>query len=796
MRTLTTEFAKFKDREGAQRNFILSLTDGSTTWHFSRWPIDLTDGECYPILSAGFNTTEGSNIYTKAWKAPKITLTIANKPYIRDDGAATFSRPSDILSGIRYQEAKVYLAVGETNTLADMEVGFAGLVADEPESSTATMRVVINDYARQRDIDLPFNTMVPTFNQTPQSFTGNYIPIAYGKYNFSWDYWSGDGLAIAIPTNAQLRAFVISDHKLDAFTALHAIENNLSDPAEFDSATKNVDDSGRGTATSVGRKAQVLIFPSTEDELGDYTDVPPAIQEFYNIPDRSISSANVLTNNFEEGDNFLNIDPEGMVMMAFPDQGFLHTIASDGGEHKFNYKAIKSAQAPSLKAAEIRLYYDNTPDDIYHYESMVLDNTVQDSATWLEVPEFHPHISTPAFDGTGVDDLSVIGEFTLETQVSYLVRITSVGSPNRFRWSDSLGGGASNVDCTTIGSPVSLSNGISIYFSSTTGHTVNDAWTFEGFAEPHNTSYALAVWVQGDEQFVATPPIEMDLLVLYEMRINVRFPVRKPKSWWATCDGYPFESWATTRSTNYSAGDTIEDPVQISHSVLRDILSLTDTEIDHASLDACENTSVVARLNLHSDNRLSVYRILRQLAEQGTYCFYWGCNGMARAFTLNDKSPTIDRTFTWEDMSPDSLHVTKAGRVINYLTVRSKFQQEYDRFRDTDIVQDGTSQSAYGTFKFNAKWPNLSGTSSDHVAALFVNTTDGIWSKEHYQITFESLGWKDYDLQPGNYVAMDNTSVGAHLSCKGNTWTDRDFMITEVNIRNDRIKFTAIELFE
>jgi len=396
----------------------------------------------------------------------------------------------------------------------------------------------------------------------------------------------------------------------------------------------------------------------------------------------------------------------------------------------------------------------------------------------------------------GLDDLSTIGTFTLDTKVTYFVSISSTGSPNRFRWSDSIGNSASNVDCTTAGSPVLLSYGVSIYFGATTGHTNNDSWTFEGFAEPHNTSYALAVWVQGDEQFVATPAIEMDLLVLFEMRMNVRFRVRKSKSWWATCDGYPFGGWATTRSTNYSAGDTIEDPVQITHSVLRDISGLTDAEIDHAALDACENTSVLARLNLHSDNRLSVYRILRQLAEQGTYCFYWACNGMARAFTLNDKSPSIDRTFTWEDMAPDSLRVSKAGRIINHLTVRSKFQQEYDKFRDTDIVEDGTSQSAYGTFKFKAKWPNLSGTSTDHVAALYINTTDGIWSKEHYEITFESLGWKDYDLQPGDHVAMNNTSVGAHLSCKGDTWTDRAFKITEVNIRNDKLKFTAIELFE
>lgn len=265
---------------------------------------------------------------------------------------------------------------------------------------------------------------------------------------------------------------------------------------------------------------------------------------------------------------------------------------------------------------------------------------------------------------------------------------------------------------------------------------------------------------------------------------------------YAAMDGKVFGSWIddTGHSTNFDEGDLIDDPVQIVQDILRTWLSLGDTNIDYVSFAAAENTSVSARLNLHEDNKMKVYDIVRQLAEQSTAAMYVTCQGKWRAVALNNESPTTARTIIWTDAA--SVSVTSVGEVVNQLTVKSRWQAEYGDYRDVDIVSDATSQSDYGgVYAYEASWPNICGTSMDHVAAWLVNTTDGIWSKDHNVVNLSLRGWKHFDLECGDVIELDATSCDPHLLLKGATWADHQFTIVEIGYRQGSIDIKAVELY-
>ena len=92
-------------------------------------------------------------------------------------------------------------------------------------------------------------------------------------------------------------------------------------------------------------------------------------------------------------------------------------------------------------------------------------------------------------------------------------------------------------------------------------------------------------------------------------------------------------------------------------------------------------------------------------------------------------------------------------------------------------------------------WPNICGTSKDAVAALLVNATDGLWSKDHLTITLTLIGWKHLDLDCGDWIELDDTSVDPHLLCLGVSWSGKQFMITKMTYRKNSIELTAVELY-
>ncbi|MBA7562087.1 hypothetical protein ES695_02140 [Candidatus Atribacteria bacterium 1244-E10-H5-B2] len=76
------------------------------------------------------------------------------------------------------------------------------------------------------------------------------------------------------------------------------------------------------------------------------------------------------------------------------------------------------------------------------------------------------------FIGDGLNDAIFTGNVT----TSYKIEIDEEGTPDTFKWTDD-GGGNWTEDVDITGSAQNLSNGVTITFAATTGHTTGDYWT-------------------------------------------------------------------------------------------------------------------------------------------------------------------------------------------------------------------------------------------------------------------------------------------------------------------------------
>ena len=89
--------------------------------------------------------------------------------------------------------------------------------------------------------------------------------------------------------------------------------------------------------------------------------------------------------------------------------------------------------------------------------------------------------------GSALDDIVVGGVYTLNSLTVYQVQINGIGNPNTFRWRTSIDNGLtygaySSTSGVTL-TPTLLSNGVTVQWTHTTGHTVGTAWEFGAFAQ-------------------------------------------------------------------------------------------------------------------------------------------------------------------------------------------------------------------------------------------------------------------------------------------------------------------------
>lgn len=292
----------------------------------------------------------------------------------------------------------------------------------------------------------------------------------------------------------------------------------------------------------------------------------------------------------------------------------------------------------------------------------------------------------------------------------------------------------------------------------------------------------------------------LHMLSIYNAKIEVTFDWEQEASdiWhsFIGLTGRKYGTWIDDHSASaYVSTNLIEDPAGIIESLLIDELGLTTASIDMPSFDAAENSSVVARLNLHSGNQKTSDEIIRKLCEQSTFAFVFSAVGKATLIPLNDGSPTTNLTIPLSWIKDGKIEVGKTANIINKLTVNSRYQQEYNNtYADTDEYNDATSQAAYGTFGYTANWENIAGTSAAHVAEHLVYASTGLWSNEHVEISFEMVGLTGARLELKDWIELDDESCDGRLLCYGASWSGKQFKITKLTQTPYGTKVTAIEL--
>lgn len=91
----------------------------------------------------------------------------------------------------------------------------------------------------------------------------------------------------------------------------------------------------------------------------------------------------------------------------------------------------------------------------------------------------HTVVETAQFFGSGLDDMINGGTYTGTESVYYSITIDSEGTPDTFSWTD---GTTTENNISITGSEQELSDGVTIAFASTTGHTSGDQWNFGAIA--------------------------------------------------------------------------------------------------------------------------------------------------------------------------------------------------------------------------------------------------------------------------------------------------------------------------
>jgi len=88
-------------------------------------------------------------------------------------------------------------------------------------------------------------------------------------------------------------------------------------------------------------------------------------------------------------------------------------------------------------------------------------------------------VEAASFTGSGLNDCTAGGTYTGSTNSTFDVEIDSTGTPDTFRWRKD--GGSWNVGVAITGAAQTLSDGVTVTFGATTGHTVADAWEIDAY---------------------------------------------------------------------------------------------------------------------------------------------------------------------------------------------------------------------------------------------------------------------------------------------------------------------------
>ena len=120
------------------------------------------------------------------------------------------------------------------------------------------------------------------------------------------------------------------------------------------------------------------------------------------------------------------------------------------------------------------------------YKSVVGGTLTRPVFTYSAAPlkRHFDHTKIIRTSGTGVQDVLIGGIYTGSVAKIYRFKIASMGTPDAFQYKTSTDGGATFTQhelgqhYLMTGARQPLTDGLTIYFANTTGHTANDEWEF------------------------------------------------------------------------------------------------------------------------------------------------------------------------------------------------------------------------------------------------------------------------------------------------------------------------------
>jgi predicted CXXCH cytochrome family protein len=101
-------------------------------------------------------------------------------------------------------------------------------------------------------------------------------------------------------------------------------------------------------------------------------------------------------------------------------------------------------------------------------------------------------IRATVFNGSGLDDATSGGTYIGTDNAFYDVQIDGTGSPDTFQWRKDGGAWTSGISIT--GGSQTLSDGVTVTFGATTGHTLDDLWTIHGLDDRTNLRGESHAW--------------------------------------------------------------------------------------------------------------------------------------------------------------------------------------------------------------------------------------------------------------------------------------------------------------
>lgn len=813
-------YDELRRRVSERRGYIVSLTDGTTTWYLSDQVFLLSDLEepTLALLISVSDIRESLDIMTRKWGVASSTIELSNASAFSPEagsGEAGYNvRASDKFTDIYGQLVEIYIYPGAAITaLSDCLKVFSGTVQEflevdgdmmaiEASSEPPSLRTPVPNLILSRE-DYP---------ELPEASIGRLAPIIFGP-NSESDYHNTQGL---IPCEQITEnKWLVANHKCIEVSAVWLFSDELDMWVKLYNAsdyTINLDDNG---TTTVALKVQ---HPKA------HAYIPP--DEAYIDNERTPRGLPALAVDHDETTGYELLTGDS------PDYGeiagtggliLLWTKSYEGsdvnptliGRIIDQEAGISGEDDPDAVAIEYRFLFEpgfSNSSGKSIYFSPAYDLTNKD---WIVCTDDAGPCDVEEPDGSDAFKIIPLDHAALSTLLSWSHAAIGInwhfgdgrnghgdfGKPIGLRFTCEVAGGGGLPAGTKIGELKEIRLRIPFEFRSGKSGTMRHlkatkARSHRRFSQP---------WT----------PAKMAV----------------------ECKGHTFGSWAgvggRTVSTYYNLTTHYNDnPVYIIEELLRSVCGLT-TEIDTANFDFVQthlpNTgqdNPSARYGLavplisedaydeRHDRRVEVKDIIQKICRQSPLAFYYSPVGKARIIDITGLSilysPTIEILSGDIDEAAFTINKSALRDIHNRVTLNWMFRPHDGEYAKSTDADDDDSQAAFGGVidggEINLDYVNDSFVVTWLKRWLYADpTTPGVWpwatgdyharfnSYPKFTVKFVTPGIKYGHLEIGDWIKFEHSKMDMRFKCLGETWEGKAFIIVEKYMNIDWVEFTAID---